>query len=97
MTINTIFARIESKTFAVKDAERRGGARFGNSRDMQMPRYSSYRDTVGTEYTFMISFEILYSFLCCTSTFYGNNFLHVHLIEKYSKYFDCFPSLDKIA
>ena len=26
------------------------GARFVNSRDMQMPRYSSYRDTVGTEY-----------------------------------------------
>ena len=27
-----------------------GGARFENSRDMQMPRYRSYRDTVGTEY-----------------------------------------------
>ena len=27
-----------------------GGARLEISRDMQMPRYSSYRDTVGTEY-----------------------------------------------
>ena len=27
-----------------------GGARFENSRDMQMRRYRSYRDTVGTEY-----------------------------------------------
>ena len=27
-----------------------GGARLENSRDMQMPRYRSYRDTVGTEY-----------------------------------------------
>ena len=34
-----------------------GGARFENSRDMQLPRYRSYRDTVGTEYT-------IYSITC---------------------------------
>ena len=35
------------------------GARFVNSHDMQMPRYSSYRDTVGTEYiSFLLAITV---------------------------------------
>ena len=49
-TVCPIFTGIQSLTSAAKNVDCRG-ARFENSRDMPIPRYRSYRNTVGTEYT----------------------------------------------
>ena len=55
MTIFTLFAVIESKTFAVKDVERRGalGSKFHV--------ICKCRDTVGTEYNHTLRFPLRYT------------------------------------